>query len=64
LKTEVARINQQITDFLSYSRPAKANLQSTDVRKVVQDSLRIVEAQAAEQNIKISVIETEAAPRV
>ena len=64
LKTEVARINQQITDFLSYSRPAKANLQPIDARRVVEDSLRIVEAQAAEQNIKISLVERENVPQI
>lgn len=64
LKTEVARINQQITDFLSYSRPAKAHLQPTDIRKVVEDSLRIVEAQAAELDIKISLIEDENVPLI
>ncbi len=63
LKIEVGRINRQITDFLSYSRPAKANLQPIDARKVVEDSLRIVEAQAAEQNIKISLVEHEDVPR-
>jgi signal transduction histidine kinase len=64
LKAEVARINQQITDFLSYSRPVKATLQPTDVRKVIEDSLRIVEGQAAEQNIKISLIEEEGIPQI
>ena len=62
LKTEVARINQQIGDFLNYSRPAKVNPQPMDVRQVVEDSLRIVECQAAEQNIKISLIERENVP--
>ena len=64
LKSEVGRINRQITDFLSYSRPADANLQPTDVRKVVEDSLRLVEAQAEDQNIKISLIERENVPLV
>ena len=64
LKAEVARINQQISDFLNYSRPAKANLQPTDIRKVIDDSLRIVEAQAAEHNVKISVVEREDVPSV
>lgn len=64
LKTEVARINQQITDFLSYSRPTKANLQPIDARKVIEDSLRIVEAQAADQNIKISLTERENVPQI
>jgi signal transduction histidine kinase len=64
LKSEVARINQQITDFLSYSRPARANLQPTDIRKVVEDSLRIIEGQAAEQNIKLSLAEAENVPKI
>lgn len=64
LKAEVGRINHQISDFLNYSRPAKADLQPTDARGVVEDSLRIVEAQAAESNIKISVIEHENVPKI
>lgn len=59
LKDEVARINQQISDFLNYSRPANVNLRPIDPRSVVEDSLRIVEAQAAENNIKIAVVEHE-----
>lgn len=64
LKAEVARINQQISDFLNYSRPAKANLQPVEARRVVEDSLRLVEAQAAENGIKISVVEHEAVPKI
>lgn len=64
LKTEVARINQQISDFLSYSRPPNLNLQPTDVRKVLEDSLRIVEGQAAECSIKISLVEHENVSRI
>lgn len=64
LKAEVARINQQISDFLNYSRPANASLAPIEPRKVVEDSLRIVEAQAAENEIKISVVEHENVPNV
>jgi signal transduction histidine kinase len=64
LKTEVARINQQISDFLNYSRPAKANLQPVDARKVVEDSLRIVEAGTEEHNIKISLVENEGVAKI
>lgn len=64
LKSEVARINQQISDFLNYSRPATANLRPIDARETVEDSLRIVEAQAAENHIKIGVIEHENVPHV
>jgi signal transduction histidine kinase len=64
LKAEVARINQQISDFLSYSRPPNPNLQPTDIRKTIEDSLRIVEAQAADCSIKISLVERENVPRI
>lgn len=64
LKAEVARINQQISDFLNYSRPAKADLRPIDARKVVEDSLRLVEAQADENHIKIALVERENVPSV
>ena len=58
LKTEVGRINQQISDFLRYSRPTKLNIQPIEARRVVEDSLRIVKPQADDQNIEISVTES------
>jgi len=64
LKTEVGRINNQISDFLRYSRPIKLNLQPTEIRRLLEDSLRIVEPQAEDQNIKISVVEREDVPRI
>src|SRR4030095_5544797 len=64
IKSEVARINQQISDFLNYSRPAEANLQPLDARRVVEDSLRLVEAQASENDIRIAVVEHEDVPKL
>lgn len=64
LKDEVARINQQITDFLNYSRPASVNLRPISARETVEESLRIVEAQAAENDIKIAVVEHEDVPQM
>ena len=64
LKTEVERINRQISDFLRYSRPAKLDLQEVEVRDVVKESLRIVEPQAEDQNIKISLVERENVPPI
>ncbi len=64
LKKEVGRINNQISDFLRYSRPIKLDLQPTEIRSVVKDSLRIVEPQAEDQNIKISVVEREDVPKI
>ncbi|MFN6963581.1 MAG: ATP-binding protein [Pyrinomonadaceae bacterium] len=64
LKSEVARINQQITDFLNYSRPANVKLRPLDPREVVENSLRIVEAQAAESDIRINLVEHENVPEI
>jgi signal transduction histidine kinase len=64
LKSEVARINQQISDFLNYSRPANVSLRPVDARPCIEDSLRIVEAQAAEQDIRIAVVEQEEVPEI
>ena len=64
IKSEVARINQQISDFLNYSRPANVNLRPTEPRQLVEDSLRLVEGQATENDIRISVVEHENVPKV
>ena len=64
LKSEVARINQQISDFLNYSRPANVNVRPVEARQLVEDSLRLVEAQASENDIRISVVEHENVPMV
>ncbi|HEX8195448.1 MAG TPA: ATP-binding protein [Pyrinomonadaceae bacterium] len=64
LKKEVGRINGQITDFLRYSRPVKLNLQPVNIRRVIEDSMRIVQAQAEEQNVTISIVERENAPEI
>ncbi|MCB1023111.1 MAG: HAMP domain-containing protein [Acidobacteria bacterium] len=64
LKTEVERINQQISDLLRYSRPMNLNIVPTSIRKVIDDSLRIVEPFAKEQNIKPSIVEREDVPEI
>jgi len=64
LKIEVARINNQISDFLRYSRPLQLELRPVAARQIVEDSLRLVEPQAADQNIKISLIERENVPPI
>ena len=62
LKTEVDRINQQVSDFLRYSRPTRLDLKPIEIRQVIKDSLRIVEPQSEEQGITISLIERESVP--
>ena len=55
LKTEVARINTRISEFLKYTRPAQLEMRPLDLRALIEDALRIVEAQAAESNIETRI---------
>src|SRR5205823_1102293 len=48
LKAEVQRINVRISEFLSYSRPARLEPRPLNLRALVDDALRLVEPQAAE----------------
>jgi signal transduction histidine kinase len=64
LKTEVARINRHITDFLKYSRPTKLELQGVDVRAEAEDALRIVEPRVEECGIKTEIVQEEDLPRI
>jgi signal transduction histidine kinase len=64
LKTEVARINRHITDFLKYSRPSKLDLQNVDIRAEAEDALRLVEGRAEECGIKTNIVQEGALPTV
>jgi nitrogen fixation/metabolism regulation signal transduction histidine kinase len=64
LKSEVARINRHISDFLKYSRPSKLELQEVDLRAEAEDALRIVEARAEETGIKTSIVQEGVLPPV
>jgi two-component system sensor histidine kinase HydH len=55
LKSEVARINRHITDFLKYSRPSALDLQQLDLRVQIEDALRVILAQASERGIATNV---------
>ena len=55
LKTEVARINTRISEFLSYTRPSTLELEPLDLRAAAEDALRMVEVKAAESGIETRV---------
>jgi signal transduction histidine kinase len=57
LKTEVARINQRITEFLNYSRPPQLEPRYLDLGDLAHDALRTVEVQASENNVELVVEE-------
>jgi signal transduction histidine kinase len=64
LKTEVARINRHITDFLKYSRPSKLELQQLDIRAEAEDALRLVEVRASECGIETKIEQNGTLPQV
>src|SRR5215210_666904 len=64
LKTEVARINRHITDFLKYSRPSKLELQSVDVRAEAEDALRLIEVRAEECGIETRIVQDGTLPTI
>ena len=64
LKIEVDRINRQVSDFLQYSRPVKLHLKPIEIRGVIEDSLRIVEPQAAELAISVSFVQRDKVPLI
>lgn len=64
LKTEVARINRHITDFLKYSRPSKLELQDLDIRAEAEDALRLVEVRASECGIETRIEQDGTVPPV
>ncbi len=55
LKAEVARINNRISEFLNYTRPSKLEMRPLDLRTLIEDSLQMVEVQAAENGIVLAV---------
>jgi signal transduction histidine kinase len=64
LKSEVARINRHITDFLKYSRPSALELEPLDLRSEAEDAMRVISAQAAENGIETSLKEENKVPLV
>ena len=64
LKSEVARINTRITEFLNYSRPVKLEPRPLDVAELARDALRTFEVQLSESNVETAVVEQAHVPRV
>src|SRR5437588_7237013 len=64
LKVEVARINDRITEFLNYSRPAKLNPEPLDLAALARDALRIFEVQTSETNVDARVTVKANVPKI
>jgi len=64
LKSEVARINDRITEFLNYSRPPKLHPEPIDLEALARDALRIFEVQTSETGVEATVTTLGSVPQV
>ncbi len=64
LKSEVARINDRITEFLNYSRPPQLRPEPLNLEEIARDALRIFEVQTNETNVDTGVQTDGEAPLV
>jgi len=55
LKSEVARINDRITEFLNYSRPPKLHPEPINLEELARDAMRIFEVQTNETGVEAVV---------
>jgi two-component system sensor histidine kinase HydH len=52
---EVDRINQVVTDLLTFAHPMKAQLSPTDVADLIEHAVRLVQAEALSRNVEIRI---------
>jgi signal transduction histidine kinase len=64
LKSEVARINDRITEFLNYSRPPKLRPEPVDLEELARDALRIFEVQTLETGVDARITTNGQVPQV
>ncbi|HYW70136.1 MAG TPA: HAMP domain-containing sensor histidine kinase [Pyrinomonadaceae bacterium] len=64
LKSEVARINDRITEFLNYSRPPKLHPEPVDLEDLARDALRIFEVQTMETGVDARVTTNGNVPQI
>ena len=57
IKGEIARLNQMVSDFLSFGRPARLKLRELDARDLVEGVVGLVCAKADQQGVRVSVRE-------
>ena len=50
---EVDRLNRVVSQLLEFAKPVKVSAQPVDIRKLLEDSLKLIEKQIQEKNIKI-----------
>jgi signal transduction histidine kinase len=57
IKDEIARLNTLVSNFLSYGRPSRLKLRELDARRLIEEVISLVQAQAEQQGVKLAVQE-------
>ena len=55
IKDEIGRLNQLVSNFLSYGRPARFKLRELDASTLIGEIADLVRAQATEQHVALEV---------
>lgn len=53
IKEEIHRLNRLTGNFLDYSKPLRLNIAETDIKKVIDDTVSLIERMAEGQRIRI-----------
>lgn len=61
IRDEVARLKRLVNDLLNYGRPARLAVENIDIRKLIAETIALIQPQAEDQGVKVS-LEEENAP--
>jgi signal transduction histidine kinase len=64
MKSEIARLNRLVTDFLSFGRPTKLSPQAVDLKTLVQETANPLWPQAEAQGVIVSVEGDDDLPKI
>jgi len=55
IRDEVARLKRLVNDLLNYGRPARLAVETVDIRKLVDETISLVQPQADEQGVQVTL---------
>ena len=57
IRDEVARLKRLVNDLLNYGRPARLAVESIDIHKLIAETIALIQPQAEDQGVKVSLEE-------
>ena len=55
IRDEVARLKRLVSDLLNYGRPARLAVETVDIRKLVDETISLIQPQADEQGVQVTL---------